>query len=97
MTDQHAPRALSPQQEQIASYLRDQRDRDVTASELRAAVCPDATIKTIHVQVCRMRKAAAPIKSAGSPRPGYRWTGPVDEFRTHENESAINDEMPDAE
>lgn len=87
---------MSPHQQQIAKYLSEHRDRDVTAAELRDKLSPSATVKTIHVQVCRMRAENAPIESKGTPIPGYRWTG-ADEFRTHSNDSAINDEMPDAQ
>lgn len=86
---------MSPQQEKIASYLSEHRDRDVTATELRDKLAPSATVKTIHVQVHRMRGENAPIQSKGSPVPGYRWTG-AGEFCTHGNDSAIDDEMPES-
>lgn len=83
---------MSPHQQKIASYLSKNRDRYVTATELRDKLSPRATVKTIHVQVHRMRADNAPIESKGSPVPGYRWTG-AGEFRTHSNDSAIDDEM----
>lgn len=87
---------MTPHQERIAHYLSENRDRDVTAAELRDKLSPGATVKTIHVQVNRMRAENAPIQSKGTPLPGYRWAG-AGEFRTHGSDSAIDDEMPDAQ
>lgn len=86
---------MSPTQQKIARFLSNNRDRDVTAAELSDKISPSCTVKAIHVQIHRMRAKNAPIESKGTPIPGYRWTG-ADEFRTHSNDSAIDDEMPDA-